>query len=251
MRLGVQLYTLRSLDEPVTDTIERFADTAYEGVQFSRLPDADTAAVTAALDRAGLAVAGAHVDTDDLLADPAGTAAAYGAFRCDRLVVPSYERAAFETATGAREAGKRLSAVADEAGANLHYHNHTFEFDRVDGERAYDTFVAAAAGVGLEVDTGLASHAGVDPVALIEAYADRVSLVHLTDTRAGNEETLHVDVGDGEVDIEGCVDAARAAGVDWLVFEHGLTDDPLASTKRAADVLGPLCDGGGERAEEL
>jgi sugar phosphate isomerase/epimerase len=245
MRLGLQLYTLRNLDESLVETIERVGTTAYEGVQFSRLGDADVDALATALEAAGLATAGAHVDLDALTDDPAAVLDSYRTLDCSELVVPSYDESAFETAAGARDAGARLAELADRLagdGVGLHYHNHTFEFTPLgdDGTRAYDEFAAAADGVGLEVDTGLANHAGVDPVALLERHADRLSLVHLTDSRPDDEDALHVDIGEGTVDVEACVDAAAAAGADWLLFEHGLTDDPPGSIERAADRLAPL-----------
>lgn len=243
MRLAIQLYTLRNLDEPLTATLQRLADTPYEGVQFAGLDGATTAELADALDDAGLDVAGAHVGLEDLETDPGGTVATYDALGCDQLVVPSYEREAFESDAGAREAGRRLSSLADALDADdagLHYHNHTFEFTPLDDGTAFDAFAAAADGVGLEIDTGLASHAGVDPVALLERYGDRVSLVHLTDSRAGEEDALHVDPGEGEVDVPACVEAAGDAGADWIIFEHGLTDDPLRSMERAAETLSPL-----------
>ncbi|MEF8850972.1 MAG: TIM barrel protein [Haloarculaceae archaeon] len=100
-------------------------------------------------------------------------------------------------------------------------------------------------GVGLEVDVGLASHAGGDPVALLERYGDRTTLVHLTDSRAesdDDEDTRHVDLSEGEVDLAGCIDAAADAGVAWLLFEHGLSDDPVASMERAEAVIADLLD---------
>jgi len=243
MRLGLQLYTLRNLDGPLAETIERVGATRYEGVQFSRVGDADVDALAAALETAELATAGAHVDLDALVDDPAAVLDSYRTLDCQELVVPSYDEAAFETAAGARDAGARLAELAERLvgdGVGLHYHNHTFEFGDVDGGRAYDAFAEAADGVGLEVDTGLANHAGEDPVALLERYGDRVSLVHLTDSRPDDPDALHVDIGEGTVDVEACVDAAADAGADWLLFEHGLTDDPLGSIERAADHLAPL-----------
>lgn len=240
MRLAVQLYTLRNLEESLPETIARLADTPYEGVQFARLGDATPDAVAAALDDADLDVAGAHVGVDAIEDDYEDLRETYARLACTELVVSSYEREAFETGEGARDAGEHLSALADRVapdGFALHYHNHTFEFG---SPAAYDAFAAAADGVGLEIDTGLANHAGVDPVSLLERYGERVSLVHLTDSRPGSDDTLHVDLGTGEVDVEGCVDAARAAGVDWLIFEHGLTDHPLDSVRDAAETLAPL-----------
>ena len=110
MRLAVQLYTLRNLDESLPETIERLADTPYEGVQFADLGETPTDDLVPALDRAGLDVAGAHVGLDGIEEDPEGTVEDYDAIGCDQLVVPSYDREAFEAREGA-EAAERLDQL--------------------------------------------------------------------------------------------------------------------------------------------
>lgn len=240
MRLGIQLYTLRNLDESLPETIERVGDTPFEGVQLSGFGDSTPAEVASALAAADLDVAGAHVGINEIRDDYAETLATYGELGCDEFVVPSYDSEAFESESAAREAGRDVASVADRLAADgvmLHYHNHTFEFTPLDDGTAFDAFADAAAGVGLEIDTGLANHGGADPVALLERYGDRVSLVHLTDSRPGSMDTRHMDLGTGDVDLEACVDACAEADVDWLIFEHGLTDDPIQSMETAADAL--------------
>lgn len=249
MRPGLQLYTLREYGDSVVDRIERVAETSYEGVQVSGLGDDDPAAVADALDRTGLDAAGAHVGLADIEADPDGVVDTYATFGCRDLVVPAYDREAFETEATAAEAGRRLAVAADrlaDLDARLHYHNHTFEFTPTDGRTAFDAFVDAADGVAVETDVGLASHGGVDPVALLERYGDRTTLVHLTDSRVesdDDEDTRHVDLGEGDVDLARCVDAAADAGVEWLLFEHGLSDHPVASMEGAESVIADLRNG--------
>lgn len=243
MRPAIQLYTLRECSDSVEELIELVGETAFEGVQFSGLGDDDPDELAAALDRTGLDAAGAHVDLDDIEARPDEIAETYATLGCDNVVVPSYDREAFESEDGARTAGQCLSEAADRLaseGIGLHYHNHTFKFTTLDGATAFDPFADAAAGVGLEIDVGLASHGGTDPVDLLDRYGDRVRYLHLTDSRAGPDETRHMDLGEGEVDLRRCVDVAGEAGVEWVIFEHGLTDDPRASMAHAETVLTDL-----------
>ena len=240
MQLAIQLYTLRDLDESILETIDRVGDSSFDGVQFAGLGDASPEDVSDALEAADLAVAGAHISVDDLEETFAETIDAYDTIGCDDLVISSYERTAFEAAGTARAAGEHVSRLADrasEAGKRVHYHNHTFEFADLDGRSAFDVFAEAASGVGLEIDTGLANHGGADPIALLERYADRIDFVHLTDSRPGPSDTRHMDLGTGEVDLEGCVKACSQADVDWLIFEHGLSDDALASMTGAEQWL--------------
>lgn len=243
MRAGIQLYTLRNLTESFTSTARRVADAGFAGVEFAGLPE-EPNMVSRALDEAGLAVAGAHVGIDDLETDYEPTVGAYEHAGCDRFVVPSYPREAFESRDGVDECAERLAALADRLAADsheLHYHNHSFEFVDLDGEDAFERLLDRTPdAVRIEVDTGLARHGGVDPVELIDRCGHRVSLLHLTDTRPDSDETKHADLGQGVVDLEGCVDAAARNEVEWVIAEHGSTADPPATLVRAGGTLDRL-----------
>lgn len=245
MRLAIQLYTLRDVDDTLTETLYRVAKTPYEGVQFSGPGDQPTTDLLPVLKETGLDVADAHVRLEHLEDEYDETIETYRTLGCERLVVPSYEQEAFNTNAGAEEAGRRLADLADKVtqdGFELHYHNHTFEFTRFKEQTAFDVFVDAADGVGLEIDTGLANSGGADPVALMERYGDRVDLVHLTDSDPNSWEKRHSDLGTGTVDLEACVTTARDIGAEWIIFEHGLTDDPVTSMNKAIETIGPMLE---------
>lgn len=244
MNAAIQLFTLRDVDEPLERTIERIGETNYTGVEFAGLGDASVSAVAAALDEEELDAVGAHVGVDELEAEYADVVETYEELGCSRIVVPSYETDAFTTAQGVDAAAERLSGLADrldDDGFELLYHNHTFEFEDLGGETAMDRFVDRTSDrLRLEIDTGLAQHAGVDPVDLLRRYADRTSLLHLTDSRSGSESTVHVEIGGGEVDLEACLDAAADAGVEWAIYEHGRTADPIASLSHSDSTLSAM-----------
>ena len=242
MQIGIQLYTLRSLDEPLVDRIRRVADIGYAGVEFAGFGDASPDQLDDVLTETGIEAAGAHLRIDPIEEEFDGVVADYQTIRCDDLVVPTYDREAFDDSAGASEAGLRMSSLADrlaDVEMNLHYHNHTFEFTPLDDGTAFDAFAGAADGVGLEIDTGLANHAGVDPIPLLERYGDRINLVHLTDSEHASDagDTKHMDLGTGDLDISACVAAAADTNADWIIFEHGLTDDPVASAEHAFETI--------------
>ncbi|UTF52447.1 sugar phosphate isomerase/epimerase family protein [Natronosalvus rutilus] len=244
VRTAIQLYTVRGLEEPIWETLARVADTAFDGVE---LYDAhfDSFANESVLERTvdaiaetDLVVAGAHVGIDRIEDEFDDVVSAFESVGVSRVVVPSYDARAFQSVEGIEVAADRLADVADELDAHdvdLLYHNHTFEFDVVDGRIAFERFVDCADGrFGFEPDVGLAAHAGYDPLELLELTAGNAPLVHLTDMVPGDESCLHVDVGDGVVDVDACTSTAASAGTEWLVCENGLTEEPLASLERGS-----------------
>lgn len=238
---AIQLHTFRNVDEPLATTIERIATTPFEGVEFAGLTDANPNRIATVLEETGLDPVGAHVRADLIEEDYDGTVETYRTLGVDRLVVPTYERSAFRSVQGVEEAATRLAGLADrlaDDGFELLYHNHLFEFEALDERTAFDRFVEQLDGqVGLEIDTGLVTSGGGDPVELLGRHGSHSPLVHLTDSVPGDDDKLHVDLETGVVDVEGCVGAAIDAGSDWIIFEHGQTDVPFESAEGAAEVL--------------
>ena len=243
MRTAVQLYTLRALDEPLDRTLERVADAGFAGVEFAGLPDdTDPAAVAGTLDALDLGVAGAHVPYGDLDADPDDIVGAHRVLGVETLVVPFLDRSRFADREAVAATARDLDALAaavGERGFALAYHTHDHEFAPLDGERAFDRLLAESS-VAIELDAGWALAAGSDPVALLDAYGDRIDLLHLKDVALDADDPRGgrpTDLGEGDLDATGLLDAARAADAEWVVFEHDDPADPAASLARAGEFL--------------
>lgn len=204
-------------------------------------------AIADALDDADLEPIGVHIHLDRLENELDAVLDTYETIGCRRLIVPSYDTDAFDSIEGARAAARRLTDLAvriDDAGFELLYHNHAFEFAPSEDLTAYDEFADATGDdVRLELDTGLALFGGADPVDVLSCYADKIPMIHLTDSVPGREATIQVELGAGELDVDGCVETAREAGVHWLIYEHGQTSDPLDSLTHGATMLPTLIHG--------
>ncbi|MFP8952455.1 sugar phosphate isomerase/epimerase family protein [Natrialbaceae archaeon A-arb3/5] len=237
---AVQLYSLREMAQPLPTVLETVAETSFDGVEFAhRVRDSDIEAVAAAIERTGLDVAGAHVGLDALEDDCEAVLTTYERLGCRRLVVPFLDETHFESSAAVDETARRLSELADtlaDHGFSLHYHNHAHEFVDL-GDRTAMTALLERTDetLGFELDLGWASAAGVDPVALIERYGDRISLVHVADVDEATQSS--VELGDGDLDLESCLAAARAADIDWYVYEHDEPTDPFASLEHGARTL--------------
>ena len=238
MRPAIQLYTLRELDESVPELLERVGDTAFEGVEFAGLGESDPGEIADALDDAGLDAAAAHVGIEELEDDLEGVVETYRRLDCETLVVPYLDEANFATETDVADTGRRLAelaARADERGATLAYHNHDHEFAELDETSAFE-LLADETDLQFELDLGWAAAAGHDPADLLSALSGRVPLVHLKDTA----DSQSVELGEGVLDLDACVEASREAGAEWLVYEHDSPDDPAASLEHGAETLADL-----------
>ena len=241
-QLAVQTHTLRTLDVPIEEKLDMIDAAGYEGAQYTpELGGTSPMNLIKEVNARELEVAGCHIDREQLETKYQDTLDVYRALGTTDLVISTYHRENYESEEGIAEAADHLGGLADrlaDDGFTLHYHNHYFEFTDLDGRSGFEAFADATEGsMRLEVDTGLAYHGGADPAALIEQYADRITLLHLTDTIPGSNETAHTELHEGEVDLQSCVDAAVAADVEWIIYENGRTDDPAVSIVDAADKI--------------
>lgn len=231
MRTAIQLWTLRDDERPRAELFDHIAAAGYDGVELAGLSEpVETAQL---LEERGLLVAGAHVDADELRADPSGVTSDLETLGAPYVVVPYLDDDHFADAAAVAETGRTLDDLALEMDRPLCYHNHSHEFVPVGTETAFDRLVEATT-VDFELDVGWALAAGRDPVALLSDLDGRVPLVHIKDITEQGDPT---ELGEGVLDIQAVVDAARAAGTEWLVFEHDDPEAPLESMASAADVL--------------
>ena len=159
--------------------------------------------------------------------------------------VPLYKRPRFARATQWRDYGERVTAFAKytlDHGVRLAYHHHMGAY--VESPADVDRFMETAGDeVGLLFDSGHATFAGGDPVAMLEKHVRRVCHVHCKDARpdvmrmARNRNWSFLEAvingaftvpGDGTVDFRALVDILRRnAYQGWLVVEA--EQDPVVA----------------------
>ncbi|WP_137284543.1 sugar phosphate isomerase/epimerase family protein [Halorussus salinisoli] len=242
VRTAINLYSVRELDLAMTDLLDRVADASYDGVQFSGgLRGEDPDRVAEKLAERDLGITGAHVGIEQLEDDLADTIEIYRTLGCDSLVVPWLPASHFETREEAVTTADRIAALADrvtEYDFELHYHNHDQEFTDYGGETGFDVLLERTDDVLFELDVGWVAAGDSDPVATIERVRDRTSLIHLKDVAVASGTP--VEIGDGDVDIPACAEAARKANMKWLIYEYDDPEDPLESIDFGAEFLSQL-----------
>jgi sugar phosphate isomerase/epimerase len=243
--VGVQLYMLRAEMRRDPDaTIARIATLGFSDVEWWGSWDRSPVQLRALLDRHGLRSNAAHIDPRDLAPDrlPALLDAAQ-VMGHETLIVawtPPAERGADDW--------KRLAALLTEAGRTAArvgirtgYHNHDFEFADLGGRTALEILLAESdpAVVSLEVDCFWAFKAGVDPRALIERHAARVTHLHLKDS-LGAPAHRQTDVGSGVIDWRALLESAVARRVRHVYVEHDEPADAWATASAGRGYLRSL-----------
>ena len=240
MRTAIQLYTLRELEEPLSRTLERVAETPLDGAEIGvgGLSEED---VLETLETRDLDVPTVGAGFDALENPEAGLVEACRAVDVDRVVLGYLGPDHFESAAAARETADLVSGFVEtlaEYDLELLYHNHAHEFADVgDGRTAFDVFLERVDDrLRLELDVGWVGTGGRDPVETLAELGDRTPVVHVKDMHFDGEADFAA-LGEGDLDVEAVLAEAREQGVEWAVYEHDEPDDPLVALERDSQVL--------------
>ena len=231
-RIGVQLYTVRSLMESDFEgTLRQVAAIGYDEVEFAGYFGRGPAEVKALLAEVGLRAPACHVSLDTLRGDLAATLDAARTVGHDYVVCPWLAPEERGSAAGYRAlAGlfNEVGAACREAGLRFAYHNHEFEFENVDGQVPMDLLIEGTDSslVHFEIDLFWITKGGRDPLAYFARYPGRFPLCHVKDMADGG---TMVDVGAGRIDFSAIFARSEEAGLRHYFVEHDQPADPIAS----------------------
>lgn len=267
--VALQLYTLREeMEADFEGTLKKVKEFGYDGVEFAGLFGRSAQQIKSLCEENSLVPISAHVPLDEMAADPMGVLSVYAEIGCKYVVVPylTDERRPGTDGWAATIADvEKVCKAAKELGMTMLYHNHDFEFTKLDGKYAldilYDTIPADL--LQTEIDTCWVNVGGEDPSAYIRKYAGRAPVVHLKDfvmrgkggklyeligieddgDTAQEEAFSFMPVGSGVQDMPEILKASLDAGSEWVVVEQDRPakgQTPLFSAEKSREYLKTL-----------
>jgi sugar phosphate isomerase/epimerase len=230
-RVGVQLYTVRDLMErDFEGTIARVAQIGYKEVEFAGYFGHAPADVRAILDRNGLTSPAVHTGSIEAEAWKKSLEAANGIGH-KYIVVPWVPQERRMTLDGWKQVAadfNRAAETARAAGVQFAYHNHDFEFVKMDGRIPFDVLLESTDPklVQLEIDLYWIIKGGQDPLTYFARWPGRVPLVHVKDSMGAPAHNM-VDVGQGSIDWKRIFAKQDQAGIKHFFVEHDQPPQPF------------------------
>ena len=125
-------------------------------------------------------------------------------------------------------------------GVQFAYHNHTTEFDEVEGHRPFDYILGNTDKdlVKMELDLAWATKAKQDPVDLFKLHPGRYPLWHVKDL--DKEKLMPAEVGTGIVDFKHIFANAKESGMKYFFVEQDQAPDPVKNVTNSYDYLKKL-----------
>lgn len=254
--VAVQVYSVRdSAEANLADTLRKIKEMGYDGVEFAGLYGYSPEYIKGLIEGIGLIPVSAHIPLDEMIADPEGTFAAYQTIGVKFAAVPYVtpeRRPGAEKFEETIETIAKLGEIAKKYGITLLYHNHDFEFTKVDGEYGLDILYSRVPKEFLEteLDTCWVNVGGEVPADYIARYNGRTPVVHLKDFYMSGKLPKHLyaligideeekedepstfefrPVGHGMQDMPAILAAAEASGAKYVVVEQ---DEPSMGLSR-------------------
>ncbi len=243
--IALQLYSVRhEMKQDLPATLAKVKEMGYDGVEFAGLFDRDPAEIKALCAENGLVPISAHVPVGEMLADAQATFAKYAKIGMRFVAIPSLPdeyRPGAEKFAEMLEKMKELGAIAKKHGIGLLYHNHDFEFVKLDGTYGLDKIYeeVSAELLQTELDTCWVNVGGENPAEYVRKYTGRAPVVHLKDFFGEKAENMYELIGEktvaapkrpegfecrpvgfGKQDFPAILAAAKDAGAEWVVVEQ-------------------------------
>ena len=249
--IGLQLYTVRNeMEQDAPGTLRAIKSAGYAQVELMRLTDARSVAAHAK--ELGLGITSAFMEWNLLVSPDAASAAALAeTAKLGRELGLKYLVFGYITKGNRETIGqmKRHAAAANafgrtcrDAGIQLCYHHHSFEFAPLDDGRTtgWDILINELDPglVKFEFDIFWSAIAGLDPLRTLQDLRGRVAQVHLKDLLAGTGRNwdegavapaTFKELGQGCLDLRQILAACAATGVDQCHVEQDQSPNPLAS----------------------
>lgn len=241
--VGIQLYSVRT--EMLNDakgTLERLAKIGYKELESARsakgnyygLTAKEVKKITADL---GMNMRSGHVHLDENFQRAIDDAAEAGqqylivsSLPFNGQTVSNYQKVA-EAFSKAGEQCKKSNIV-------FGYHNHDYEFDKVDGKVLYDILLDETdkSNVCMELDLGWVVVTGNDPVDYFNKYPGRFPLWHLKDMDLAKKHST--EFGRGGLDVGKMLQNAGKSGLKhYFVEQEEYSSTPFESMQHNYDFL--------------
>ena len=214
----------KQLAGDIPGTLKALGAMGYEGVELENAFGRPGAEWKGHLDAARLKACGFHHRLSELQGDKLAASVEFNQAIGNRnLIIRSLEPAVYTSADLLKKTADEVNAVAERLKAHemrVGYHNHTTDFNRIDGEYWWNRFAdQTSKDVILQFDTGNASEMeGVTPQSLIARNAGRTITMHV---KPFSRKDPNAYLGVDELDWPAILSAADGVGgIEGYIIEY-------------------------------
>jgi len=246
--IGVQAWCVRKqLATDIPGTLAQVSQAGFERLELENAFGKSGAEWKTLLTAANLKAAGFHHSLPELRGDKLQQTIEFNQALGNRnLIIRSLPPAVYTSADLLKQTADEINGFAEKLKPHqlrVGYHNHTTDFNQLDGEYWWNRFAdATSKDVVLQFDTGNASEkeGGVDVVQVLKRNAGRVKSMHI---KPFSKKTPDAFIGSDELNWPAIMTTAETvAGVELYIIEYERTTakPPIEDLKANLDLFKKL-----------
>ena len=227
-QIAAQLYTVREFmktPEEIRTGMKKVKELGFEWVQISGLGPISHEEMKEILDENGLKVCATHIPFDRMKDNMEDVLYQHKLWGCKNIGVGSMPDKYRGSAEGFTQFAKEASEIGKIFSANgfrFVYHNHKFEFEKFNGRVGMDILVEDSDKEGFDflLDTYWVQAGEADRILWINKLKGRINVIHYKDMKIINNEQLICEVGEGNLNWTGIVEACNNINVSQIAIEQ-------------------------------
>ncbi len=247
--IGIQLYSLRDqIKDDFLGTLDRISEIGFNAVEAAGYYDGKFYGYAPAeykkiMEDKGMIPQSSHSmvtldNTDKIIEDTKEAGMSY-------LVVPYLDKDRRETLDDYKKvAGEfnRIGEKCNNAELRFGYHNHAFEFEKIEEAIPYDILLEETEAdlVTMQLDTYWIIYGGYNPIDYFKKYPGRFGLWHVKDMTGGMDRKF-TEIGSGTINFNEIFSYKEKAGMEYFYLEQDSFDiPPLESIEISYNYLSNL-----------
>ncbi len=244
-RIGAQYYTIREFCKTLEDfdaSCKKIKEIGYKTVQLSGIGNFEGKDIRKILDKYSLVAVCTHRSAQNYLENIEKEIEFHKAIGCNIAglgAMPGFNGQLF-TIMDFCEKFTSVSEKLKEHGITFGYHNHAFEFEKIDGKYVFEIIMenVKSDNFKLILDVYWLAYAGINPAKFIREYSDKIACIHFKDLKIKENKPCFAEIGQGNLDWDEIISACKESSVGFALVEQDSCDgDPFDSLKISYDFL--------------
>jgi len=228
LKIGAQLYTVRDVCKTIDGldmAMKKVAEIGYKYVQLSPWREFGAQKIRELADKYGLEIIVTHYPPQKLLENPKEAMEAHKILGTNKIgigAMPDVYRENRETVLKFINDYRPAIDEISKNGFKFMYHNHEFEYEKLDGKLMIDYLLEAfpPEQMGVLLDLFWVQAGGADPAEWIVKLKGRVETIHFKDYAIVNKQRKTYEVMEGNMNWKAIFEACKQADVEWAFVEQ-------------------------------
>ena len=249
MKLGAQFFSIRTkttTPEDLKASFKAMKEVGYENAQMSAICKMDPYVLKSYVDEYDLPVVCTHSPFDRIIGDTEALIEEHKIYGCPVIGLGAMGGEYRGSLEGMKKFISDMEAPIKkirDAGLYFSYHNHAFEFEKIDGVLLYDYMIENCPEMTFILDTYWVKFGGYDYLDYIKRLGkERITNVHFKDMKSEPKGPICA-CGEGVIDFKPVIELCDSIGIESALVEQDNapdSGDPVGQMRISHDNLRPL-----------